>query len=310
MSYDLMVFETSVAPRSRKEFMEWYHEQTEWNEDHSYDDHSVASKALQNFFLEFIEHFPPLNGPLKSDDIDDPKITDHCIGKNVIYSSFRWSVAEEAFETMRFLSVKHSVGFFGASSDTGELLFPGDEDVIQYLELDEIESRIIPIIQLVSTSEESDVLVTEEFQAGLNIHYGVDNGDSFQLLSKSHLPPAYDLNGLKKKATQNLTKLIEKNIEIAQADTGVHAFLAKKCHPASIILLDKYWMFAKTHLKNDLAIAIPSSGLILFVPASDKKMVEKLKKMAHDVYKTNQFVLTEQLFKHDGNTLSLFEEDV
>jgi hypothetical protein len=30
LSFDLMVFDASAAPRSRSAFMEWYREQTDW----------------------------------------------------------------------------------------------------------------------------------------------------------------------------------------------------------------------------------------------------------------------------------------
>jgi len=123
MSYDLMVFEVTAAPKDRKEFMEWYAQQSEWSEDHSYQDHAVATESLQAWFKEMAELFPPMNGPLASDD-DDPKLTDYCIGQHVIYSAFAWSVAEEAYPTVRELAVKHSVGFFDASAENGEILFP------------------------------------------------------------------------------------------------------------------------------------------------------------------------------------------
>lgn len=124
MSYDLMVFEPSSAPKNRKEFMEWYAQQTEWEEDHSYQDHEVSTERLQAWFKEMVEYFPPMNGPLASEDDDDPKVTDHCIGKHVIYSAFAWSVAEEAHTKMRELAVKHSVGFFDVSANNGEIFFP------------------------------------------------------------------------------------------------------------------------------------------------------------------------------------------
>ena len=125
MSYDLMVFEESEAPKTRQEFMAWYEIQAEWSEDHDYQDHSVTTKALQAWFKEMIEYFPPMNGPLASDDIDNPKVTDHCIGRYVIYSAFAWSVAEEAYPKMKELAIKHAVGFFDVSADNGEILLPG-----------------------------------------------------------------------------------------------------------------------------------------------------------------------------------------
>ena len=36
MSYDLMVFETANAPKNKKDFMQWYAQQTEWGEDHDH----------------------------------------------------------------------------------------------------------------------------------------------------------------------------------------------------------------------------------------------------------------------------------
>jgi len=127
MSYDLMVFDAKSAPKGRKEFMEWYNNQTEWAEDHNYQDHAVTTDTLKAWYQEMIEHFPPMNGPLASDDdIDNPNVTDHCIGKHVIYSGFAWSVAEKAYTMMRDLAIKHSVGFFDVSADNGEILFPSD----------------------------------------------------------------------------------------------------------------------------------------------------------------------------------------
>lgn len=126
MSYDLMVFEPTAAPRDRAAFMSWYGQQTEWAEGHSYADPAVTSPALQRWFQEMIQYFPPLNGPLASTNLDSPQVTDHCIGQVVVYSAFAWSQADAAYAKMRELAIKHSVGFFDVSADDGEILFPGE----------------------------------------------------------------------------------------------------------------------------------------------------------------------------------------
>ncbi|MBD8871203.1 hypothetical protein [Rhodanobacter sp. DHB23] len=123
MSYDLMVFDPDAAPKERESFMSWYDKQTEWSEDHSYNDPIVTAPALQAWFREMIQFFPPMNGPLAADS-DASEVTDHSIGKSVIYSAFAWSVAEHAYNKMRELAIKHRVGFFDVSSDDGEILFP------------------------------------------------------------------------------------------------------------------------------------------------------------------------------------------
>lgn len=130
MSYDLMVFEASVAPESRKEFMAWYSEQTQWSESHDYQDPMISSPTLQNWFQEMTQHFPAMDSSFASDDVDNLKIADYCIGKDIIYCTFPWPVAEEAFTLMRKLSIKHQVGFFNVSAYNGEILFPNQAQAI------------------------------------------------------------------------------------------------------------------------------------------------------------------------------------
>lgn len=119
-----MVFEPSAAPRDRQEFMAWYRRQAEWSEGHSYDDPSVSTSSLQNWFHDMRQYFPAMNGPFRS-DADDSHVTDYCIGKCVVYVTFAWSVAEEAYERMRSLATKHGVGFFDVSADDGEIFHEG-----------------------------------------------------------------------------------------------------------------------------------------------------------------------------------------
>ena len=128
MSYDLMVFEPSAAPRKRAEFMEWYSEQTEWNEDHTYNDPVVTSPNLRAWFMEMIQEFPPMNGPLSGRELleqDLAKETDYCIGKNVIYCAFARSFEGRAFGLMFELAKKHGVGFYDVSGD-GDVWLPVD----------------------------------------------------------------------------------------------------------------------------------------------------------------------------------------
>jgi len=129
MSFDLMVFDPAVAPTDRAAFMEWYAKQTEWSEDHSYDDPAVASPVLQRWFAEMAQYFPPMNGPLAYPEAEGPEVTDHCIGRHVIYSAFAWSMADQAHSKMRELAIKHGAGFFHASDDPGEILIPGADPV-------------------------------------------------------------------------------------------------------------------------------------------------------------------------------------
>jgi hypothetical protein len=125
LSYDLMVFEPSAAPRQHDMFLEWYHDQTNWAEPHSYDDPKVTSPRLAAWFYDIIKTFPPMNGPLRSEDVDDPKVTDYSIGTVLIYAAFAWSQDRAAYAAVRQLAEKHRVGFFDVSGNS-EIVFPRD----------------------------------------------------------------------------------------------------------------------------------------------------------------------------------------
>ena len=124
MSYNLMVFNKAAAPKTRAEFMQWYEVQTEWTEEHSYDDPANTSVELRNWFMEVIQTFPAMNGPLASEDEDNIYVTDYSIGKDIIYVSIAWSISEQAHIKMFALAEKHGVGFFEASNDNGAIYFP------------------------------------------------------------------------------------------------------------------------------------------------------------------------------------------
>lgn len=125
MSYDLMVFNNSVAPKNRKDFMEWYDLQTEWSEDHDYSDPNNATNELKNWYLEMIKTFPDLNDTYNIENsTEEINESQYSIGTNIIYVSFAWSIAENAYNTMFELAEKHGVGFFDVSSDNGNIFYP------------------------------------------------------------------------------------------------------------------------------------------------------------------------------------------
>lgn len=124
MSYDLAVFDSDVAPRSRVEFRDWFDEQTEWSELHGYDDPEVPVLALRNWFLEMIATFPPMNGPLRSSNPDDPRVTDYSLGTHIVYGAFAGSVGAAARRTAFELARKHRVGFYSLSDVPSDLWIP------------------------------------------------------------------------------------------------------------------------------------------------------------------------------------------
>lgn len=121
-----MVFEPDAAPREREAFLEWYDQQTEWSEGHSYNDPAVCSPKLRAWFMEIVQQFAPMNGPLSRRDLssgDASAVTDYSVGKHVIYAAFAASRGQQAYDAVFELSRKHEVGFFDVS-DNGEVWLP------------------------------------------------------------------------------------------------------------------------------------------------------------------------------------------
>ena len=128
-----MVFDVATAPKGRSAFLAWFGQQKQWTETHGYNDPDVPTPPLRAWFQEMIKTFPPMNGPLASDDVDDPKMTDYSVGSSVIYSAFAWSEAEAAYPLMKDLAAKHGVGFFDASGANSEIWFPTPSGILELL---------------------------------------------------------------------------------------------------------------------------------------------------------------------------------
>jgi hypothetical protein len=120
MSYDLMVFDLGAAPPGREAFLDWYDGQTQWTEDHAYDDPAVATPALRAFYLDMLAAFPVGAERPGGDDDDELSGTDYTVGKSLIYMSFAWDQVDQAHEAVFRLAARHGLGFFDVSSDLAE----------------------------------------------------------------------------------------------------------------------------------------------------------------------------------------------
>ncbi len=125
MSYDLMVFD-AFAPQDRAHFMVWYEQQTQWGEDHGYNDVQVCSGPLQAWYAEIIQTFPNMNG-MSEENADNSRATEYALGTRMIYASFAWSQSQAAHETVIRLAQKHGVGFFDVSPTDGTILLPAEQ---------------------------------------------------------------------------------------------------------------------------------------------------------------------------------------
>ncbi|MFC3216607.1 hypothetical protein [Comamonas sp. JC664] len=59
MSYHLLVFAPTAAPKEASAFGLWFQAQTEWPEHHDYEDPAVATLSLKAWCLDMMQRFPP-----------------------------------------------------------------------------------------------------------------------------------------------------------------------------------------------------------------------------------------------------------
>jgi len=131
MSYDLLVFDPASAPADREAFLRWHAEHSDERDEHEGIPSGVANPALKSWFKEIANTFPPLNGPLADEDIENPKLTEYTGDASLIHVAFAWSQAAEAYRTVVMLAKKHGVGFFDASGRYPTVWRPDSSDVFE-----------------------------------------------------------------------------------------------------------------------------------------------------------------------------------
>jgi len=124
MSYDLMVFDPKISLYERDKFLTWYFDQTEWSEDHDYQNPDATTPELHSWYLEMALEFPSIDDPNYADDVDNSKLTEYNFGSSIIYMAFAWSEMEDAREAVFRLAKKHKIGFFDVSAKNGQVWFP------------------------------------------------------------------------------------------------------------------------------------------------------------------------------------------
>ena len=127
MSYDLMVLDKHKRFKSHDDFLKWFDQVMDWEEDIDYNDYRHTTPSLQSWFLEMKDLIRPLNGEFapSEEEVDSGGFldADYVIDKECIYVAFAWSDAERALRLVKELALKHDVAFYDASG-SDEVIYP------------------------------------------------------------------------------------------------------------------------------------------------------------------------------------------
>lgn len=134
MSYDLMAFEHSAAPATKREFLDWYREQTEWGADHGRDDPSIAASVLQAVYRDIVKVFPSMDEDLPEDLLRaaqaENRLAAYSLGPHVLVGAFPQEHLEDAYDHMRLLCRKHGAGFFDMSGEHARVFLPDGSELL------------------------------------------------------------------------------------------------------------------------------------------------------------------------------------
>jgi hypothetical protein len=128
MSYDILAFTPNVV--TDENFLAWWGKQATWSEHHPYDDPTATTPALEAFYEELAQLFPPMNGTdaptnveLENDPDLESRLADYSIGSDLVYASFAWTAAETAKRVFIAAATKHRVAVALVSED-GSIIRP------------------------------------------------------------------------------------------------------------------------------------------------------------------------------------------
>ena len=118
--------------------------------------------------------------------------------------------------------------------------------------------------------------------------------DSYEIIKDNMLPPECDIEELYHIACQNLVRDVE--FVISQTMYGGFGIIADGHHEASSLCFRHIWSVCADKLNDDILIMVPAKDTVLFVPASQENLVNKMIDFAKQAYDRNLDKISTELF--------------
>lgn len=132
--------------------------------------------------------------------------------------------------------------------------------------------------------------------------------DSYEIIKDNMLPPECDIEELYHIACQNLVRDVE--FVISQTMYGGFGILADGHHEASSLCFKHIWSVCAEKLNDDVMIMVPAKDTVLFVPASQEHLVNKMMDFAKQAYERNLDKISTKLFvfTKEGKELLAYDD--
>lgn len=177
-------------------------------------------------------------------------------------------------------------------------------------------NQIIPVIKPISyvqgikeMSEDMNgkapEIIYEKYNEDIIVAYAIDRNNTIEYLTKEDFE-TFNIpkDSLRSIATRNLENLLEIKF---QGDDGLYMILAGGAYEASVMLINDIFKKDILPVDGDFVIAIPSRDLLLVTGSRNASGIEKIKKMAKEVYETGSYTISDHLYKWNGSLFMRFE---
>lgn len=134
------------------------------------------------------------------------------------------------------------------------------------------------------------------FVGDLMIIFVIERGeDTYEIIKDNMLPPDIDIEALYNIACQNLAN----NVKFVFSNTmyGGFGIIADGHHEASALCFKHIWSVCVDKLQDDVVIMVPAKDMVLFVPASNQKMIEAMYAYGLEAYKRNTDKISTKLLR-------------
>lgn len=182
-------------------------------------------------------------------------------------------------------------------------------------------NRIVPIIKSIEYLEETRIEakkmgvtkdidgVYEKYNDQLIITYAEDTDNEIRYLTQNDLKFfSFELRSLKELAIKNLDEILT---SIKRKDGGgFYMIIAGGNYEASIILLDNFLTKANFPIDGDMVVAIPNRDMLLVTGSNNKPGISKIKELANNTYKTGNYILSNYLYKWNGNIFEKYNDQL
>lgn len=131
-------------------------------------------------------------------------------------------------------------------------------------------------------------------------------GGTYEILKDNMLPPESDMEQIYHIACENLVRDVE--FVISHTWYGGFGIVADGIHEASSLCFKHIWNVCAEKLGDDIAIMAPSKDMVLFVPAKDETLVEKMRAFGEEAFARSSDKISRDVFIYtkDGKELLLY----